>query len=187
MSLRRSVAAVFLSLWLALPGLAAEPAPLRDETIRDFIASLPVVTRWGKAMGQDVLATATEPQEEGMPSSPGVLAGVYGAKAYDTLGQIVARYGFASPEAWAAVAQRVMRAYLATEAGGRTTQIEAQLAEAQRRITDNPDLTPGQKSQLLALLQQGQAWAGGLADVPEADKAAIARHRPALADALGAL
>ena len=74
------------------------------------------------------------------PFSEGI-AKLRAAGAYGEANRIVRRHGFANVEAWAGIADRILRAYIALSMQGQQGQMSAGMQDAHNMIMNNPHMT----------------------------------------------
>lgn len=152
-----------------------EPA-LTDRQIESFIASFPAVLEFGKRHHLDDV--------EMVGDSKGGIAAQYRERMqylrdkgiYDEFGSIVRPHGFSSPEAWTAVAQRVLKAYVANSIGAQKVEMDAQMQAALRQLQSDPNIPAAQKEAILKQMQGSAAMMKELYATSPADKAAMLPH-----------
>jgi|GEM_PF-1662333 len=97
------------------------------------------------------------------------------------LSRIIQRHGFRSPDAWGEASGRIFNAFAALQMEKHAPEMEQQMAEALRRLDENPHMTAEQKAQMRQQMQQQMgampAFAG---EVPEADLRAVKSREAAL-------
>lgn len=150
---------------------AGAEEPLTDEKIEATIETMrdlrPVMEK-----NQDAL-DALIPEEERAeldPCSPP--AKVRKSEAYREMEAVVRQHGFAGGEEWCRIAQRITAAYAAVKIEAEEPQWREKMADVRQQIETAPNLSPEQKEQLLAQIEEGTAVIGSQ-DAPAADKAAV--------------
>lgn len=92
---------------------------------------------------------------------------------------ILDRHGFASIEEWTTVTRRVVNAYMAVKFVDQQPDAEAEMARARAEI-EASDMSPEQKVQMLAMMEQTLAAMSRMADAPSEDVATVRRMLPEL-------
>ncbi len=92
---------------------------------------------------------------------------------------ILRRHGFSSVEEWTAIAQRVVNAYMAITFADEQPDAEAELARARAEI-EASDMSPEQKRQMLAMLEQSMASLRTMSSAPPEDIATVRGLQPEL-------
>lgn len=171
---------------LALPFVSIAPAsaaePLTDETIQATIETMrelrPVMEKHQDAL--DELITEEERADLDPCSPP---EKVRQSEAYRDMEAVVRGNGFASGEEWCHTAQRITAAYAAVKIEAEEPQWREKMADVRQQIETAPNLSPEQKDQLLAQLEESTAVIGAQ-DAPAEDKAAVKANLPAIERAL---
>lgn len=188
MRLTRIVLAV-LTLYFAAG--AARAAPLTDDQIRGYAASLAAVERlvegYEKAGTLDWNEEAFKPRpgEDWSPMSE-VVAEMKGMEFYNEFVAILDEHGFDSAEQWGDVGDRVTKAMVAIQMQDESPEIEAEMAEALRQIDESPDLSPDQKAMMRESMQGAYAMIETMANAPPEDIEAVRPHMPTLIEVMNA-
>ncbi|HRK67482.1 MAG TPA: hypothetical protein PKY73_08015 [Hyphomonas sp.] len=160
-----------LSLYLAPPAVAANEGPLTDQKIEATIETMqdlrPVMEKHQEALDNLI----SEDERANMdPCSPP--AKVRESAAYREMETVVREHGFKDGEQWCRMAQRITAAYAAVKIEAEEPQWREKMAEVREQIESAPNLSPEQKAQLMAQLEESSRVLGAQ-DAPEADKAAV--------------
>ncbi|RMF13107.1 MAG: hypothetical protein D6758_13790 [Gammaproteobacteria bacterium] len=178
--------ATCLALIFACSALAQAEEVLTGDQIARWMKSQQAVSAWGAANEQ----VLEKYEQDGSTDSDvfamspqSMLAPVHAAGLYNELGQLLAQYGFDSPEAWAELSMRIARAAMALEvdAASEEWNLDGQLAE----IDASPNLTPEQKSTMKDMLRNNYAAMQSMIQAPAADKAALKPYMAELRTVLG--
>lgn len=92
---------------------------------------------------------------------------------------ILRRHGFETVEAWTQVAQRVVNAYIAVKMADQQPDVEAEMARARAEI-EASDMSPEQKQQMLAMMEQSMASMRSMSNASDEDVATVQRVLPEL-------
>lgn len=161
-------AAILLSL---APASAAVDEPLTDQNIEAAIATMrdlrPVMEKNQEELDKLI---SEEERADLDPCSPP--AHVRASPIYQEMDVVVRQHGFTSSEQWCRIAQRITAAYAAVKIEAEEPQWREKMAEVRQQIESAPNLSPEQKAQLMAQLEESAAVIGAQ-EAPEADKAAV--------------
>lgn len=154
MNIIRKSAAVLGALLLSL-GLAhaAGGAPLKDQQVAGFIASLPDVV----TLGEQHADTQLHNIDPGQPLTSSLEVLDKQSAAYTDLAQLVARHGFANVEQWANVGDRTIMAYGIVASGFTDSQVEAGYQQGVVNINKDPNLSADQKAKILQGMEKTHA------------------------------
>ncbi|MBW2726593.1 MAG: hypothetical protein JRE71_19605 [Deltaproteobacteria bacterium] len=195
--LRAGITIVALVLFLS-GGLAAaeSAAPLTQENVQRFLQSMPDVEKLGEkyADGErggtlDILAARNQmastrgasnmapPTKEQLEIAAAPLtaslAGMRASAGYDEMVATVKRHGFSSVEEWATIGDRSIRAYAALQMDAEAPNIEAQMKEMRENLAKS-GMPAQQQEAMLKMMSSSAEVLNTFADVPAADKKAIA-------------
>lgn len=175
---------LFLAATLvAHPGLAQQEPALTDRLVTSFIASFPDAQAFGERHRLDEVESATTPDDMADPFGEAVrhlrAKGLYGE-----FRSVVRRHGFASPEQWAGVAERVMKAYVANAMGERNVDVNAQMQAAIKQLQSDPNIPDAQKEAIVKRMRGSAAMMSNMADASPADRAAVRPHMTRLKEIL---
>ena len=92
---------------------------------------------------------------------------------------ILRRHGFETVETWTLVTQQVVNAYIAVKMADQQPDIEAEMARARAEI-ESSNMSPEQKRQMLAMMEQSMASVRSMADASDEDVATVKRVLPEL-------
>jgi hypothetical protein len=92
---------------------------------------------------------------------------------------ILRRHGFETVETWTLVTQQVVNAYIAVKMADQQPDIEAEMARARAEI-EASNMSPEQKQQMLAMMEQSMASVRSMADASDEDVATVKRVLPEL-------
>ena len=177
MSMLRLLGAVVASLLIAGPALAQTSGPLTSDLIEGFIVSVRDLQEVGKKYDGEGLMNPNMSLDEGMERAAApfsaAIAQIQGHEAYGEMRAVIERHGFSDVQQWALTGDRVMKAFVANKMGAEMPQMDAQMKQALEQI-ENSNMSAAQKETMLQMMQSSVQMMGAYADVPEADKAAVA-------------
>ncbi len=103
-----------------------------------------------------------------------------GSKAdVDKAMAILRKHGFTSVEEWTDVAQRVVNAYMAVKFAEEQPDAESELARARAEI-EASGMSPEQKKEMMAMMEQSMAAMRQMVDAPPEDVATVRGMLPEL-------
>ncbi|MBT8400262.1 MAG: hypothetical protein KJO98_07285 [Rhodothermia bacterium] len=175
--MRTLLTTAVLTVLLSSAGLAQEGPPLSDDRINGFIASIVALEEWGENHEEEVdaLEDVFDGDAMGDISNP-FAAATRMIEAQSWSGEvvdIVQDHGFSGLEDWARTGNRIFMAFMAVQMDVNKVDMEAGLAEALKQI-ENSDMTEDQKAQTRQMLMGANQMASIYANVPQADKKAVA-------------
>lgn len=185
----RLLSSALLVVAMVAFGAMAQAANLTAKQITGSVAAMPEMGKLGKKYKLDdvknrpsrTVSTNFEKEfSDGMKK-------LHASGGYGEASAIARKHGFSSPEQWAGVTARVMRAYLALTIGPRLQASRAQMKQSMAMIQNNPQISPDQKKQIMAQMQAGSRMMDELEKVPAADKAAVKPHMKALKDMMNSM
>ncbi len=186
-------AIVVVAFAAALSPAAAETPTLTAQSVENFVASLPAVDKLGDrlaaegkddAFNTDFDAMFTDGETKEFKPLAGLIPAVKELGEYDALAKAVAPHGFATPEAWVTVGDRV----IATYAGMKLEKENPEIITMVSQMSQMPQMPAGMMDALgpETAAQMGGAMAilQSLTKVSQADKDLVAKSYDAL-DAWG--
>ncbi|MEZ5914961.1 MAG: hypothetical protein R3C42_04970 [Parvularculaceae bacterium] len=174
----KTLAAAFALFFAVSPALAE--APLSDDQVTRFIATLRPVEEMGKRLeaegkiaetfGEEkpTLGSEFKPYSKGVASLKRDYPGEYAA-----LGGALKPHGFSQDE-WAATGDRVMRAYIAVKLEKENPDYEKQMAAM------DPSMLSQLPPQMRAQIEGAFAMIETVKSTPATDKAAVKPHVAAI-------
>lgn len=129
---------------------AVAASSLSQEQVQNYIASFAEVQSYGE---QNPMPQKGIDRSRPLASSVELLD--KDSAHYQELAALVKKYHFQSPEQWADVGDRVMRAYFVAKEGVTLEFIKKNYDEAVVRINSNPDYTQKHKQGVLQGMEKG--------------------------------
>jgi hypothetical protein len=180
----RTATSVLTIAGLLLAGLV-HAAPLTDEQITGFAASLPEVEA---LVEEHEAAGGVSWNDEALQPRPGqIWAPMSGAVGemqsmpyYDDFLAIIGEHGFDDADEWGAIGDRITRAMMALQLAQEDPEFEADMAAALEELEANPDLTPEQKAMMREALGAAMQVVQTAADAPAEDVEAVRPHMDAI-------
>ena len=177
MSMLRIFGAVVASLLFAGPALAQTSGTLTPNIIEGFIDSVRDLQEIGEKYDATGLMNPNMSLDEGIERAAApfsaAIAQMQGHAAYGEMLAAIERHGFSDLQQWALTGDRVMKAFIANKMGAEMPQMDAQMKQALEQI-ENSNMPAAQKETMLKMMQSSTQMMGAYADVPAADKAAVA-------------
>ena len=158
---------------------AQQQAPLTDKQITSFITSFAEAREIGRKYNVDDALSTQSQSGGGFNLSDTVVRSLRSSGGYGEFRSMARRHGFASPEAWVGVAERVMKAFVANKLGAQRPQMTAQMQQVLRQIESNPNIPPQQKQAMLQQMRASAAMMESSRSTPQ-DKAAVQPHMATL-------
>lgn len=147
--MKRSLVLAFFLLLFAIPALAQTPTPFTQAELERFLADYPAVTQFLEAQGQ-----------EGGALEPGFIQDARQTKAFTD---------FLSQRGWDVqrffyVTQQVGSGVVALQLSEQGSRIQREYEQTKAEILKSPDLTPAQKQQFLAQMEEAMAQSRAMGD-----------------------
>lgn len=166
---------LFALLLAAGPSQAQQSQPLTDLQIENFIASLKEL----RSMEADFEKFAPD-LTKGFAAIPNLstlisdaVARMEGTPLRAELNQVVRKQGFENATAWGKIGDRILNAYIAHQAGAHDKALRDKIAQAVKRIDDNPNMTQAEKQQMKALIGGTVAYVEAMVSAPQEDMDAV--------------
>jgi hypothetical protein len=168
-------------------GLHAGQPALTDDQIRRYVASLQDLEELGDRIDEDELDPAFDAEDgqvdlESMMKNPmsSAVAALEGHEAYGDFTRIVSRHGFATPQQWGEVGDRVVRAYMTLQMEREQPRVQEEMKQALREIENNPHMSAAQKEQMRTMLEQSMAGMKAMTGAPREDVEAVRANEDAV-------
>lgn len=160
-------------LVLLFAGWAHAEQPLNETVINNWLNSLDALEAWSKKHEEAFSKLEDNDQDNGL-SPEAMIAELKAAGLYSDAESLLRKNGFKSPEAWADVQVRIMKAAMSLqmEAEAQNTDIQAEID----KIKSNPDIPAEYKEQMIALMTSSQQMLKSLSNASAEDKAAVKPH-----------
>ncbi|MBS3804133.1 MAG: hypothetical protein KGY54_06250 [Oleiphilaceae bacterium] len=167
---------MLLALLLAAgPAQAQQSQPLTNSQIENFIASLKDL----RSLDADFERFAPD-LTKGFAAIPNLatlisdaVARMAGTPLRAELDEVVRDQGFDNATTWGKTGDRILNAYIAHQAGAQDQALRDKIAQAVKRIDDNPDMTDAQKRQMKALIGGTVAYVEAMVSAPQEDMEAV--------------
>lgn len=167
-----------LLLLLPLGAYAQSGAPLQEEEVRRFLATLPALEELGERHADTGLQDAEIDPEAGFAPMAAALSELRGHEAYGEFQSIVHGEGFDDEDRWAEVGDRTLRAYMALQLTEEHPGMLDELQGALEQLDSNPDMSDEQRAMMVEMLGPAVALARSIEDVPEDDLRVTEALRP---------
>lgn len=155
---------------------AQSSRPIKAKDVKGFISSYAEVVAFGEKHDIDPDSDKKNPSARDMSKMYQRAVDKIRAKGgglYRQFTGIVRKHGFSSPNQWADVSGRIVRAYMAIRMGAHSEQMKAQMAASIQQIQSNPNIPPDQKQQMLQQMQASSQMMQSFAKADPADKKAL--------------
>jgi len=167
MNMPRHLTMLVLLLIILVQGVA-QGAGLTEVQVRGTIGALhDLEATFGKNTGK-----------EGPPAD--LTAYARSQAEIDQAMVILRKHGFDSVETWISVAQRVVTAYMSVKMAQEQPGVAEEMRRARAEIEASPDMTPEQKQQMLAMMEQSMASVRAMSSAPSEDVATVRKLLPEL-------
>lgn len=161
-------------------GLHAGQPALTDDQIRRYVASLQDLEELGDRIDDDELDPAFDTENgqadlERMMRNPmsSAVTALEGHEAYGDFTRIVSRHGFATPQQWGEVGDRIVRAYMTLQMEREQPRVQEEMKQALREIENNQHMSAAQKEQMRTMLEQSMAGMKAMTGAPREDVEAV--------------
>lgn len=165
---------------LAMAGYT-QAEPLTDAQVRNFIDTMEEMRALAE-QHDDVLLSELENESGGMPDQDwsrvfsSSLERAKGTGIYSDIEDIARANGFDNAEAYGRVGDKVFHAMMASEMGGKATEMQAEMAKAMEEIERNPNMSATQKKQMQDMMRGSMGMMESVTDAPEADIRTLRPH-----------
>ncbi len=155
--------------------------PLTDAQIRNFIDSMGEMQTLAEKH-DDALLAELENESKGMQGQDwsrifsSSLEQAKGTGIYNDIEDIAKANGFDNAEEYGRVGDKVFHAMMASEMGGKATEMQAEMARAMEEIERNPNMSATQKKQMQDMMRGSMGMMESVTDAPEADIRALRPH-----------
>lgn len=166
----RFIGRIIITVALIFSMSAYAGKPLTGNQIEKFMASMNDIQAWSEKNEHRFKADSDD--ESFDLSVDKIMSEMRDANAYDEIGDIVGKHGFASPEAWADTMVRVSKAMMANAISG-MDGYKAQMQAQMQQMMNDPNISQEQKQQMMQMMQQTSSIADEVSDVDPADIAAV--------------
>ena len=172
--------------WIVLCALfsTVSAQALTDDEVLRFIASfqeMRTVAEQYQDSDQLVPGPASSDEARQRVESPftSSLADMRKTDGFSDMLRVMKKHGFASEKNWAAIGDRVIRAYAAVRMDEQAPQLNKEMAEALKQLEEST-MPEAQKEMMREMMRTSNQFLEVYADVPEADKNAVRPHIAAL-------
>ncbi|QSP95741.1 hypothetical protein LPB19_04830 [Marinobacter salinisoli] len=170
-----------LALVFTLASSLVRAEPLTDDTIQSFMQSLNDVKSIEAEL--DELTKGIDKEAE-MPDFSRIFSAsvenMEGEPAYDRLEEHVEEYGFDDLTEWSSIGDRIYQAWMAIEMEGQEPAEKEQMEQALAELEAATQLTPEQKAQMRAMMENAVNAMESAKQAPAEDIEAVRPHVPAL-------
>jgi len=162
-----------IGLMLLLSVSAQAEQPLNDKIINSWLSSLDALEAWSKKHEEAFSKLEENDQDNGM-SPESMIAELKAAGLYSDAAALLRKYGFKSPEDWADVQVRIMKAVMSLqmEAEAQHTDMQAEI----EKIRKNSDIPAEYKEQMIAMMESSKKMLEEMSNAAPEDKAAVKPH-----------
>jgi len=180
--LHRGLLAALLLL-LPLAAQAQPGAPLAEEEVRRFLATLPGLEELGERHADSGLNDQEIDPEGGFDPMSAALTQIRGHEAYPEFQGVLQAEGFRDEERWAEVGDRTLRAYMAFKMNQEHPGMLDELRGALAQMENEPGMSSEQRAAMMQMMGPMLAIARSIDDVPPADLELVGGMHPEI-DAL---
>ncbi len=161
--------AIAALLLLITPSAFAEQ-PLTSSLIQQWLNSIDSIQQWAEQQEGLDDNMSDLPSDEAF-SVESMIAQLKGANLYGEAKSIMRDNGFDSPEQWADIQMRIVKAMVALEMEKENVNIDIQAQIDQ--INSNPSIPDDQKEMMINMMQSSMKMMESMSNASEADKSAI--------------
>lgn len=169
-------APVIVMLAVMLTSWPAFAAPLSSQQISGFISSLEELSTMEDEFTR-LTGDLDDDADELPPDFTAIISDAVnrfrGHPNYELLEDVVERHGFESAEQWGRTGDRVIRAYMTIQIEAHRTEVEKEMADALADLDNNPHITPEQKAQMKAMMENALVAMEQASQAPEEDIRAV--------------
>lgn len=166
-------------LMIVLPLSSFAEVQLTQKWIEKWLEATPKIEEFGKKHEKALADPETDEESfEEAFDVDNMIKPVREAGLYDELEDLVAEYGFDSPEDWAAVTGKITKAVMAIQTAGHRQAMGSEMEEQMEAMKNNPDLTPEAKQLMKESMDQSMGMMKSLQQVPESDKKLVEPYLP---------
>lgn|SRR5690554_68327 len=155
--------------------LQAQAQELTGDVLDRWLESQPALQAWAMEHKDELEPYESADELSDLKSTDNMLRSLRESGLYEEAASVMDEYGFNSPEEWADVTIRTIKAYLANELEGREADIE--MLKAQLSALEEDDQVPQpQKDAMLQALRGNLAMVELVRSAPENDRMAVKPH-----------
>ena len=173
------IKAITAALLILTVSLASAEQPLTGKQIQQWLNSIDEIQKW--AEGQEALGDIPDG-----PNDPftveAMINQLKAANLYDEAEDVVEKSGFDSPEEWAEIQMRIVKAMISLEIEKENMNVDIQAQLDQ--IKNDPSIPPEQKEMMLNMMQSSMSMMQSMSNASPADKAAIKPYLPQIREKL---
>ena len=160
---------LIVTLGLIFSSFAQAEQPLTKQTIEQWLNSIDQIQSWAES-NEALLEDSAEIPDD-VFSAEIMINQLKAANLYDEAEDIIQENGFDSPEQWADIQMRIMKAMISLEIEKEklSGEIQAQLEQ----IRNNPHISDEQKQMTLNMMESSMKMMESMSNASPADKAAI--------------
>ena len=171
------VIAIAVTVFVFCPTVTAQtPGSLTPEIVRGFADSVQGLQEISKKYNADQIVSPTASWDKNMAQTATpfstAISRMQGHQAFDEMQAIILTHGFSDVESWAAIGDRIMKAYVANSMETEMPQMDEQMKQALEQI-EKSNMTEDQKKNMRKMMLSSMQMMNSYVDVPEGDKAAV--------------
>jgi hypothetical protein len=170
-------------LLLLIASFANAAQALTDKQIQQWLNSIDAIQQWAEK--QEGLDDKMPENTNEMFSAEAMVAQLKSAGLYNDAENIIQDNGFDSPEQWANIQMKIIKAMISLEMDKENvnaSEIQAQLD----KIKNNPSISAEQKEMMINMMQSSMGMMEQMSNAPEADKIALKPFLPQIKKKLNA-
>jgi len=170
-------------LLLLIASFANAGQALTGKQVQQWLNSIDAIQQWAEK--QEGLDDKMPENTNEMFSAEAMVAQLKAAGLYNDAKNIIQDNGFDSPEQWADIQMKIIKAMISLEMDKENVnakEIQAQLDQ----IKNNPSIPAEQKEMMINMMQSSMSMMEQMSNAPEADKAALKPFLPQIKKKLDA-
>lgn len=170
-------------LLLLVASLANAEQALTSKQIQQWLNSVNTIQQWAEK--QEGLEDKMPANTNDVFSAEAMIAQLKEAGVYNDAKTIIQDNGFDSPEQWASIQMKIIKAMISLEMDKENvnaSEIQAQLDQ----IKNNPSIPAEQKEMMINMIKSSMGMIEQMSNAPEADKKALKPFLPQIKKKLDA-
>ena len=155
---------------------AQTPGSLTPEIVQGFADSFQDLQEISKRYNADQIMSPIASGDKNMAQTATpfstAISKIQGHQAFNEMQATILKHGFSDVESWAAIGDRIMKAYAANSMETEMPQMDEQMKQALEQI-EKSNMTEEQKENMRQMMLSSMQMMNSYVDVPEVDKAAV--------------
>jgi hypothetical protein len=178
------VIAIAVTVFVFCPTVTAQtPDSLTPDIVQGFVDSVQDLREISKRYNADEIMSPTASGDKTMAQTATpfstAISRMQGHPAFNEMKATILKRGFSDVDSWAAIGDRIMKAYAANSMETEMPQMDEQMKQALEQI-EKSNMTEEQKEGMRQMMQSSMQMMNSYGDVSEVDRAAVLPYMPVI-------